>query len=166
MHEQQIIYSIDRGIDVNVYAICPIVPEDFKEFIENFQREEDSLVIEENNIPIYEWPLNGGEKVQEEILIHFEKHLLPNGFSCDAHVDSVEVKIPVSSYRTYFGKVDAIVYNEKKNENIQSAYISIEIDRSLQDSSNAVLSLFKFIGMNIRSYLPVLHIRTDMETFE
>lgn len=153
---------------ISVYAIFPIVAEDFNEFIEHFKREEDSLVIEENNIPIpiYEWPLNESENVNEGVLTHFEKHLLPNGFICDANV---EIKIPVSFYKTYFGKVDAIVYNEKTNEKIRSAYISIEIDRSLdslEDASNVIISWFKFIGMNIRSSLPVLHIRAGMETFK
>lgn len=124
----------------------------------------------EKNIPKYEWPLNKGEKVNEiaatnGILTHFETHLLPDGFCCNRDDKNICVEVPVR-LTTFLGKVDAIVYNKKHSEMLRDlmTYIAIEIKRFLE-GSNVVQSFIEFVGMIIRSNLPVLHIQTDMETF-
>lgn len=141
----------------------------YDDFIQHFKME-DSLKLDED-ISKFEWPLIGGKKAREtsqteSILDHFEKHLLPDGFHCNVDTKSIAVKIPVN-YKMFVGKVDAIVFNSKYDleQMATLTYVSIEIKRYLKNANMAQSSV-ELLGMILRSYFPVLHIQTDMETFK
>lgn len=146
---------------------------DFKDFIEYF-KVEDNLKLDEE-IPLFEWPLNHGNQKAHEILqtgsmlSHFEENLLPNGFLCNADCKSIGVKIPVN-HKMFYGKVDAIVFNSKydRGQMATLSYVSIEIKPCLESGENLVLSSVEFLvlGMILKSCFPVLHIQTDMERFK
>ena len=157
------------------YGIKSTSLTNFDDFIKHFKMEDKM----KNNLPDkkfkkFNWALINGVKAKETsqtalILRHFNDHLLPVGFRCNADTKSIEVKIPVN-YKMFVGKVDAIVFNTKYDleQMATLTYVSIEIKPYLESAENMVISSVEFLvlGMILRSCFPVLHIQTNMEAFK
>ena len=99
------------------------------------------------------------------IFKHIDNYLLPEGYSCETKQKSLEVKVPVYPNTVFVGRVDGIVCVPGDDITGNSVLIAIEIKRDVINACQPQ-SVLEFCGMTIRSSYPVLHILTDMDTFQ
>ena len=145
-------------IDVaNRYLITVESIRNFEQFISCFSKDVRLL---NTDIPKYKWDIeNGGHS---EIFKHIGENLLPKGYSCE--IEQRFLKVPVYDSKVYFGRVDGVVCIPDCQPCSSISLVSFDISRNIEDL-NESKSVVELIGMTIRSQQPVLHIRTDMNTF-